>query len=321
MPRSPSTIVSRILAAAVVVLAGGVAAQEFPSRPIQLLVPYPPGSAVDLMARPFAQLAEQALGQRVLVLNRPGGTQTIAMNALVNAQADGYTWAYTPVTPVTILPYRMKKLEYTPDSFIPVCQTFEVILYIAVGPSSPFNSLGDLVEHARANPGRARYGTPGIASAAHLAAAELWQQFGVKLVDVPFAAMDAAAVQGIIKGDMEAGTVTTGVVLSQKLRPLAVFAPERQKIYPDVPTVAELGHPIVPSGYGGVFLRSGTPPAVVTRIDDVCRRSTTDPIYRNIAEKQFLAGTYLDSTAFRARIAADSRAKAALIPTLHLPDQ
>jgi tripartite-type tricarboxylate transporter receptor subunit TctC len=270
------------------------------------------------MARPFAQLVDEALGQRVLVVNRPGGTQTVAMTALANALADGYTWAYTSATPVTIQPYRMK-LPYSADSFIPVCQTFEVILYIAVGSNSPFNSLRDLVEYARANPGRARYATPGIASAAHLAAAELWQRLGVSLVDVPFAAVDAATVQGIIKGEIDGGTVTTGVVRSQKMRPLVVFSAERQKIYPDVPTVAELGHPILASGYGGLFVRHGTPPAIVARIGEACRRAATHPTYRDLAEKQFQAATYLDGDAFGARIAADSRAKSALIPTLHLP--
>jgi len=318
MIRSPCTIVTRVLAMIAIVASGVAVAQDFPNRPIQLLVSFPAGSAVDIMARPFAQLAEEALGQRVLVVNRPGGTQTVAMTALANAPADGYTWAYTVVTPVTIQPHRMK-LPYTAESFIPVCQTFEVILYIAVGSSSPFNSLRDLVEYARAHPGRARYGTPGIASAAHLAAAELWQRLGVSLVDVPFPAMDAAAVQGIIQGEMETGIVTTGVVVSQKMRPLVVFAAERQKIYPGVPTVAEAGHPVIPSGYGGIFVRQGTPPAIVARVEEACRRAANHPTYREIAEKQFQAATYLDSESFGARIAADSRAKASLIPTLHLP--
>jgi tripartite-type tricarboxylate transporter receptor subunit TctC len=312
-------ILIRIVVTAAVLASSSAQAQDFPNRPIELLVPFPPGSAVDLMARPFAQLADQALGQRVLVLNRPGGTQTVAMHALLRAQADGYTWAYTVVTPVTILPHRMK-LDYAADSFIPVCQTFEVILYVAVGPNSPFHSLRDLVEYARANPGRVRYGTPGIASAAHLAMAELWQRLGVNLVDVPFAAMDAAALQGIIKGEIESGVVTTGFVLSQKLRPLAVFAPDRQKIYPDVPTVTELGHPVLPSGYGGIFLRSGTPAPVVARVDEACRSAATNPIYQDMAHRQFQAATYLDNKAFSARITADSRGKAALIPTLNLPD-
>lgn len=311
---------STIVAAALV--CSGVAAQDsnYPSRPIQLLVSFPAGSIVDVMARPFAQLADQALNQRVVVVNRPGGSQTIAMNALLNAPADGYTWVYTAVTPVTIHPHRMK-LAYTPESFIPVCQTFENIFYVTVGPNSPLKSFADMVEQARANPGKVRYGTPGIASSPHLAAAELWKRLGVELVDVPFASMDASSVQGIIKGDLESGIITTNVVVAQKMRPLAVFAIERQKVYPDVPTVTELGHPILPSGYGGVFVRAGTPSAIVARIDDACRRAASDPSYREIAEKQFQVATYLDAKAFGERVAADSRSKAALIPTLNLPAQ
>jgi len=302
-------------------LATGALAQDYPSRPVQMLVSFPPGSIVDIMARPFAQVAEQHLGQRIIVVNRPGGSQTIAMSALAAAPADGYTLVYTAVTPVTIHPHRMK-LAYRPESFIPVCQTFENLFWVVVGPNSPHRTLGEFVAAAKANPGRFKYATPGVASSPHLAAAELFQRMGAQLSDVPFQTTDAGTMQSVVNGDVESGIVTTHIVGTlRQLRPLVVFATERHRQFPDVPTSTELGHPILPSGYGGVFVREGTPPAIVAKIDDACRRAATDATYREIAEKQYQVATYLDAKAFGARVAADSKAKAALIPTLNLPAQ
>lgn len=315
--RNLSRLIVASLAASFAIAAS---AQEFPNKPVQMIVPFPAGSIVDIMGRAFSQVAEQALGQRILVVNRPGGSQTIAMNAMVAAPADGYTWVYAPVTPVTIHPHRMK-LNYTFESVVPVCQTFENIFWVAVGPTSPYKTFQELIDFAKANPGRAKYATPGISSSPHLAAAELWKRIGVELTDVPYAAVDASAVQSVIKNEVEIAMATTNVVVGQKMRPLAIFAAERHKQYPDVPTVTELGYPILPSGYGGIYVRQGTPATVVARIDEACRRGATDALYRDIAEKQFQAATYLDSAAFTARATADYKAKAALIPTLNLPPQ
>jgi tripartite-type tricarboxylate transporter receptor subunit TctC len=101
---------------------------------------------------------------------------------------------------------------------------------------------------------------------------------------------------------------------------LAVFATERVKRYPDVPTVAELGYPILPSGYGGLFVRAGTPAPIVARLEAACREATADPAYQELAERQFQQSSYLGRDAFTARLDADYQAKAALIPTLKLPE-
>ena len=301
-------------------LSQAVAPQDFPVRPVQLLNSFPPGSIVDVMGRAFAQSLDAVLAQKTVVVNRPGGSQTIAMNALAQAPADGYTWLYTPVTPITIQPHRMK-LSYTREMFIPVCQAFENIFYVAVAPNSPHRTFQSLIDHARANPGKVKYGTAGIGSSPHLAGAELFQRAGVKMVDVPYQAPDASMLTSMLAGDLETAIVTTFSLNILRLRGLAVFATERSKFYPDVPTIAEFGHTILPSGYGGIFVRHDTPPAILAKIEDACRRATLDPAYRDFADKQFQAALYLDRKAFGERIEADYRAKAALIPTLNLPAQ
>jgi tripartite-type tricarboxylate transporter receptor subunit TctC len=294
-------------------------AQDYPARPVTLIMPFPPGGIVDIMARGFAQPLGQRLGQPVLVVNRPGAGLVIGMNAVAQAPADGYTLIYTPVTPITIQPNRPKKPPYTRDQFIPLCQVYESLFFVAVGPKSPFQSLAALLAHAKANPGKVRYGTPGVGSSPHLAGAELFQKAGVQVTDVPY----AGEVQGIphlLSGELDAGIITTAGVVSGKLRPLAVYAAERYKAFPDVPTVTEAGLPVIPSGYGGLFVRADTPPAIVAKLESACREAAADPGYRDLAEKQFQLSGYVDRAGFSARIDADFKAKAALIPTLNLPE-
>ena len=295
-------------------------AQDYAARPIQMIVPFPPGSTIDVLGRGFANAMDPRINQRVVVQNRPGAGMVIGMGALVQAPADGYTVLYSPVTPLTIQLHRMKNLPYSRDSAIPVCQNFENLFWIAVGPKSPFQNYEDLLAHAKTNPGKLRYATPGISSSPHLAAAELWQRNGVQLVDVPYSG-EPVYLPHLLNNDLDMGISTTTLVFVQKLRPLAVFGAQRHKNYPAVPTITELGHPILPSGYGGLFVKSGTPAAIVARLEDVCRQAAQDPTYKDLTERNFQQSDYLDRAAFSARIDADYKSKASLIPTLKLPEQ
>ena len=300
-------------------LAATVQAQSFPSKPIRWIVPFPAGSTVDILARGFANAMTPKINQPIVVQNRAGGTMTIAMTALVQAPADGYTLLYTPVTPITIQPHRMKNLPYTRESSIAICQNFENLFWLSVGPKSPYQSYAELIASAKANPGKLRYATVGVGSSPHLAGAELWIRNGLQLIDVPYSGEPAYAPH-LLTNEVDMGISTTTLVVTQKLRPLAVFANQRQKAYPNVPTAAELGHPIIPSGYGGIFIRAGTAPAIASRLEDVCRQTTQEPSYKDITERNFQQADFLDRAAFGARIEADFKAKAALIPGLNLPE-
>lgn len=294
-------------------------AQDFPVRPLQMVMPFPPGGIVDIMGRGFAQALGTRLGQQVVVVNRPGAGLTIGMAALGQAPADGYTMIYTPVTPITIQPHRMKNLSYTREQFIPLCQVYESVFFVAVGPKSPFQDLQALLAFARANPGKLRYATSGIGSSPHLAGAELWHKAGVQLVDVPYAG-EVQAMPALVSGDVDLGIITTTGVNMGKLRPLAVYAEERFAAYPNVPTLTEAGHPVLPSGYGGIFIRAETPAPIVARLASACREAAADPTYRELAVRQFQLSNHVDRAGFSARIEADYRAKGALLPILKLPE-
>src|SRR6185503_10185786 len=237
-------------------------AQEYPTKPLQLLIPFPPGGIIDLLGRGFAQALDQRLGQRVVTLNRPGGGETIAMTEITRAPADGYTLNLSPVTPLTIQPHRMKQLPFNRADVIPLCQTFENRFYIAVRQGSPFQDVRSIIAEAKANPGKLRYSTSGVASSPHLAGAELWNKAGVQLIDVPDAG-EQLAFGHIISGEVDLAVLTTFGVSSQKFRPLVVFSNRRTSLYPSVPTATELGYAVLPSGYGGLFIRAGTPAPVV----------------------------------------------------------
>lgn len=308
-----------LLSLALAGAAFAVHGQDYPAKPLQMVMPFPPGGIVDIMGRGFAQALDKQLNQRVVVVNRPGGGLTVGMAAAARAPADGYTVIFTPVTPVTIQPHRMKDLPYAREAFIPVCQTFENLFYVAASPKSPLQDFAAVLAFAKANPGKLRYATSGVASSPHIAGAELWIKAGVQLTDVPYPG-EVAALPNLLAGELDLGIITTAGVFAGKLRPLAVFAEERSREFPQVPTVRELGYPILPSGYGGIFVRAETPQAIVARLESACREATADPAYQDLAAKQFQLSSYLDRTQFTARAEADYRNKATLIPSLKLPE-
>ncbi len=291
--------------------------QSYPSTPLQILVPFPAGTVVDTMARTFAQIAEPKLGQRVLVVNRDGGAFTIAMAATAAAPADGYTLAMAPHTPLTIQLLRMKNLPYRHNTFIGVCQTYELMFFIATGPSSPFNDIQAVIDYARTNPGKLRYGTSGVATVLHLTGAELWQRAGVRVSDVPYKS-EASFIPNLLAGEIELGVVATAYAL--KLRPLLVFADHRLPGRPDIPTAKDLGFPVHPSGFGGIFIRAETPAAAVERLELACRDALADPVYRQAAERQYLTSDYLGRAAFTARVKEEYESKARLLQSLNLLD-
>lgn len=294
-------------------------AQGFPTKPLTAVVTLPPGSTIDVLARSFALQLEARLKQPMVIDNKPGAGLMLGMQVVQAAPADGYMLAFTPATPLTIQPHRAKKLPYAADGFIPVCQTFENTFMVAVPASSPFKDFKSFLAEAKANPGKLRYGHSGTGSTPHLMAAELWRDLSVNLSDIPYRG-ETAYVPGLIAGDIEAGIVTSSLAQQQKLRPLLVFSKERSKWFPDVPTTTDLGYNIPAAGYGGVFVRTGTPAAVVEKLEATCRDVVNSAAYQATAENLLQSATYLDRKAFSARIADESKSKAKLLSVLNLPE-
>jgi tripartite-type tricarboxylate transporter receptor subunit TctC len=313
-----STALFFLVAAAVLFGAIRVAAAEdFPARPVQVIVSLPAGSGTDILARTMGQAFAAKFDKPFVIVNRPGADLTIAMGVVASAAADGHTIVFGPVTPIVIQPQRRKDLPYSRDSFIPVCQTFENVFYVGAGPKSQFQDIQSLLAFAKANPGKLRYGHSGVAGGPHLAGAEFWRKAGVVLTDIPYPGEPAYAPH-LLSGELDIGIVTTNLVLTQKLQPLAVFASEREKAFPNVPTVGELGYPAAAVSYGGLLVRAGTPAAIVSALESACREVVNSATYQDIALKQRARAQYLDQAAFSARVDGDIRAVAGVLRELKL---
>ena len=313
--------VGRILfACAVWLVSFAAGAQDYPVKPVQVIVSLPAGTGIDVLARTLAQGMDAKFGQRFLVVNRTGQGVMVAANALNTAPPDGYTIAFMPATLITVQLHREKQPPYNRNTFVPICQTFDNVLFVSVAANSPFADLQSMLAFAKANPGKLRYGTSGIASAPHLAGAELFQRAGVEVRDIPYAG-ETAYLPHILGGEIEMGMISAFLVASQKgVRPLAVFARERQKAFPNLPTTAELGHPISTLAYGGLFIRSDAPAAIISRLDAACREMVNSTSYGEMADKQAVRATYLDRRDFTARIDTDFANIGRLLDSLKLKD-
>lgn len=310
--------IARALAAAVLVAGAGVHAQEaYPSKPIQLIIPYPAGGPVETLGRSFAATMDKKLGQRVIVANRDGGSTTVGMNALLNAPADGYTVYYGPVTALTVHLHWMKGLQFKADSFTPICQTFENLFLLATKPEPRWSTFQQLVAEGKAAPGKLAYGHPGISSSPHLAGAELFQRAGIQARDIAFRG-EPPMLPTLKSGELDLVVATTSFVTTQSLHPLVVFADKRLPQFPNVPTARELGYEVSPSGYGGLFVRADTPKDVVTRLETACRETTADPAFQDVARRLFQLTDFLDHKGFGARIQADYRSKQELLKSVNL---
>jgi tripartite-type tricarboxylate transporter receptor subunit TctC len=300
-------------------VATAAVADNYPAKPVTIVTTLPAGSTVDGLARVFGQELSARLKESVVVDNKAGAGLMLGMQAVANAPADGHTLAFTPVTPISIQTHRHKNAGYTLDSFVPLCQTFENIFFLAVSPKSDIKDARALLARLKKEPGKFGYGHSGSGSAPHLMAEEFWRDLGLTATDVPYRG-ETAFLPDLLAGAVEGGMVTTAAVQQHKFRPLVVFGTARSKAFPDVPTAAELGAQVPPSGYGGIFVRKGTPAEVVTKLEGLCRDIVSSPAYQQKAEALQQNATYQDRSAFTARLVADHGSKGKLLPQLKLKD-
>lgn len=272
-PRRRAGLAAGALALAATVLAGhpGVArAETWPSRPIQLLIPYPPGGSADLLARPVAAKLQERLGQPVVLDYRPGAGGTIASQSLARAKPDGYTLIVV-LAAHAINASLYPKLPYdTRKDFAPVSLVANLPMILAASPSLRANTVPELIAEARAAPGKLSFGSAGNGNTGHLAGELFDSVAGVKMTHVPYkgsAQVVTAMLSGEIQLTFDSISTSWPHVRSGKLRALAVTSGKRAAIAPDVPTLAEAGVPGIDiTGWYAVLAPAGTPAAVVDRL-------------------------------------------------------
>ncbi len=254
-------------------------AQDFPIRPITLIVGWPAGGPTDIVCRALADAASKHLGHAVIVDNKAGGSGAVGPAAMAaSAKPDGYTIAHIPIT-VLRLPL-MQATTWSASDFTYIIHLMGSVFTMIASADSPFRSWRDVIDYARANPGKATYGvSSGIGGSQHLGVEQIALREGVKLTPIPFKGASElyAAVAG---GHVMIGATGTGakpLVDAGKARFLNVWTAERVKILPDVPTLRELGYPLVINSPWGLAGPRGMDPRVVARLHDAFSKALADP--------------------------------------------
>lgn len=286
----------------------------YPTRPVTVVLPYPPGNAIDLLVRALAAGMAPLLGQPVVVLNRDGAAAAIGSAAVARAAPDGYTLLFAPALVASTLPITQPAAGLRVESFVPICQTFSNTMALVVRPDSPFRSLRELQTAARARPGHMTYGTLGVTSIPHLAMVQWEGAAGVEVEHVPFRA-DGTVMTEVLAGRIDIGSIVLGSAAGRDdMRVLAVFDTQRHPDWPGAPTAVEQGFDVAPASFGGLFAPAGTPPALLARIEAACARAAAGEGYRTAARMGSQpADYYLDQAGFARRLQADIAQKAALL--------
>jgi tripartite-type tricarboxylate transporter receptor subunit TctC len=274
------------LALMAILAQGRVAAADYPAKAIKIVVPWPPGGASDLRSRQVAERLTKALGQPVVVENRPGASGAIGAAAVAKAPPDGYTVYYGNIYDLAINPAVNLALGYDPArDFAPITQAVLSYLVLVARPDLGVKSVQQLIALAKANPGKLTCGSPGNGTAPHFALEILKRGASVEMTHIPFKG-SGPLIADLLGGHVDVGFDVTTMALpyikAGKLIPLAVTSPERLAALSDVSTVAELGLPELEiTLWGGFLAPAGTPPQIIKRLNAELVKAMNNPEIRD----------------------------------------
>ena len=267
-------------------VAGGVHAQTFPDKPVKIILPFPTGTGPDTVMRLVGERLTRIWGQQVIIDNRAGANGWLAMDAAKRAPADGYTLLQTDAPPMTVAPYLWKKLPYDPmKDFEAVAGMYRTYYFVTVAADSKWNTVGDLVNAAKAKPDVLTYGSSGVGGNLHLGGAMMEKAAGIKMTHIPYKETPQIYIS-ISTGDISwaVGTASTTQPLlkAKKIKYLAIAAAKRSPLFPDVPTVAESKGPAnyELQTWVGLYAPAGVPKAIVGKINADVGRVLQDPEVR-----------------------------------------
>lgn len=257
------------------------AGQDFPTKPIRLIVPYAPGGTTEVLARLVSQKMGEILGQQIVIDTRPGATGTVGTTLVARAQPDGYTVLWTSLSPIVINPSTQPSLPYDPQKDLTsISLITQVPSLIAVHPSVPVNSVKELIALAKATPGKLKYGSSGAGGINHLTMELFTAAAGIQLLHVPYKGAGPAAIAALGKEvDMAVAAppaimphLTTG-----RLRAVAVTSVKRSPALPDVPTVAETISGFSATAWYGMLAPAGTPSKIILRLNKALASALESP--------------------------------------------
>ena len=306
--------------AAAAVAGNAVAQAAWPTRPVTLVVPWPAGGSTDVSMRAMAEAAGRHLGQQVVVDNKPGASGTLGPATMAaTARPDGYTIAQMPIS-MFRLPY-MQKVSFDPTKdFTYISNLTGYTFGVVVKKDSKYQTFKDLIEAARANPGKITYATPGAGTTLHITMEQIAAACGVKWTQVPFkgGAETSAAIMG---GHVDATADSTGwgpLVDAGELRLLCTWGPGRTKKWPNVPNLVEQGINLVADSPFGIAGPRNMNPVAVQKLDEAFRAAMADPAVLAILEKFDMAPRYMNTADYQTFVSETIKEQKGLIETLGL---
>jgi len=291
-----------LLGVALCVFAGIAQAQQFPTRPVTLIVPWPAGGSTDIGMRALASATEKHLGQPIVIENRPGAAGTLGpSNMAANARADGYTVAQLPIT-VFRIPFIQKTTFDPTKDFTYVIHVTGYTFGVVVKADAPWKTFQELLDYAKANPGKLNYGTPGAGSSLHITMEQIAKLKGVKWTQVPFKGV-ADSMNALLGGHIDVTADSTGwagAVEGGQARLLVTWGANRTKNWPNVPTLRDVGIDMVSNSPFGIGGPKGMDPAVVKILHDAFRKGMEEQSYKDSMAKLDQEAYYLDTAAYHA---------------------
>jgi len=302
-----------LLCLLLLVCAAAQAQDVYPSHPVRLIVPYPPGGTSDNAARVVAERLSTALKQPFVVDNRGGAAGTIGAQATEAAKPDGYTLMLAPTAVLVITPH-LRKVPYDPFGFEPIGLVATSPSIAVVSADSPVRSMKDFVALAKKEPGKLTFGSAGSGSITHLYGEVLKQRAGIDILHVPF--KGSAESMNALLGkqiDVMIDPIALPQALAGKVRAIAIFGDRRIPQLPDVPTIVESGYDIDVPSWFGLFAPKGTPPAIIAKVSAELGKALREPETDQKLVKLNLFPAYLDAAAFRKKLKEDDQLFSELI--------
>ena len=303
-------MMKRILFVLVVVMAFiaaiPVQAAGFPEKEVQIIIPWAPGGATDLIFRAVAAATEKHLGKAVVIVNRAGGGGAVGYTEGAQARPDGYTLT-SAVTPLTILPHQVKT-AFTYQNFEAVINVVRDPAMFLVRSEAPWKDVKEFLEQAKKNPGMISVGNSGAGGGVHLIAMAFEKAMGVKFNHIPFSG-GGPSVTALLGGHINAVSVSPPEGISQvqagKLRIIALFSEKRFDMFPNIPTCKEQGVNFAMGQWRGLAAPKGTPPAVIQKLHDAFKKGMEDAGFKKNAKDMAVNLEYLSSSDFAKVMAAD----------------
>jgi tripartite-type tricarboxylate transporter receptor subunit TctC len=312
----------RVLAASSLLLPFRLSrAQEYPSRPIRVIVPYAPGGT-DQQVRIMAPVLQRILGQSLVIDNVAGGGTIIGTSAVHKSMPDGYTLLYTGTGAMSVIP-NLTKTPYTRNDFLPLGNVIGTPFVVAARPDAPFRTLAEFVAYGRANPGRISFGSAGAGTTTHMAGEAIAAAGNFKILHVPFQGI-GPAVTSILGGNVDVVVGLPNAVMPHvnagKLTALAITGPQRSDLMPGIMTVREGGLDMTDVTKFGFFAPKGTPEAVLRKWVAAIPEAMKAPEFVETTRRSFNSTMYLDPDQFRAVLDAEDRHFRKLIADLKLAE-